>query len=328
MEVRDVLTGRTFPIAARATINAAGARVAAVMSMFGDARDVPMVKAMNLVTTVPASDIALAAPSSSGRMLTLVPWRGRALIGTSQSELVAPGTLPVVTRGEVDAFIAAANTAFPALHLDPAQVALVHRGIVPAVVDRQGRADLRAEAEIIEHPAAGAFSVIGPKYTTVRSVAERTVDTAARRLGARISPSRTAFRTLPGAGIADHEALAIETTRALHVDVPLTTLKHLVARYAEQAADILRLVKERPGWLAPLAPDAPTVGAEVIHAIRHEMAMRLSDIVIRRTGAGAAGRPSAALVSSAAAIAATEMEWDQRRVEEETDAVDRFYVVE
>jgi hypothetical protein len=39
---------------------------------------VPMVKAMNLVTTMRASDIALAAPSSAGRMLTLVPWRGRA----------------------------------------------------------------------------------------------------------------------------------------------------------------------------------------------------------------------------------------------------------
>ena len=58
--------------------------------MFGDARDIPMLKAMNLVTTVPARDIALAAPSSSGRMLTLVPWRGRALIGTSQSDVVPP----------------------------------------------------------------------------------------------------------------------------------------------------------------------------------------------------------------------------------------------
>jgi glycerol-3-phosphate dehydrogenase len=327
MEVRDVLTGRTFPITARATVNAAGARAAAVMAMFGDSRDVPMLKAMNLVTTIPASDIALAAPSSSGRMLTLVPWRGRALIGTSQSGPVPPSTKLVVTQAEVDAFVADANSAFPALRLTPAQVALVHRGIVPAVVDGQGRAELRAEAEIVQHAAAGALSVIGTKYTTVRSVAERTVNTVGRALGARISPSRTAFRTLPGAGIADHEALAIETARDLHIDVPLPTLKQLVARYAERAADMVRLTKERRDWLTPLTPDAPTIGAEVVHAIRHEMAMRLSDIVIRRTGAGAEGQPGAALVSSTAAIAATELGWDDRRVKEEIEAVTRFYAI-
>ena len=43
----------------------------AVMALFGDPQPVPMLKAMNLVTTVPASDIALAARSAAGRMLTL-----------------------------------------------------------------------------------------------------------------------------------------------------------------------------------------------------------------------------------------------------------------
>jgi glycerol-3-phosphate dehydrogenase len=328
MEVRDVLTGATSRISARATINTAGARAPEIMAMFGDARQVPMLKAMNLVTTVRARDIALAAPSPSGRMLTLVPWRGQALIGTSQSG-PAPASAPAtVSAAEVAAFVAEANAAFPALKLTPAQVSLVHRGIVPASVDRQGQAELLSGGNLIEHRAPGAYSVLGLKYTTARGVAERTVDSVAKRLDARLKHSRTAERVLPGAGIADHEALAIETAREVHLDVPIATLRHLVARYAEAAATIVRLMKERADWMQPVAEGSPTTGAEVVYAIRNEMAMRLSDIVIRRTGLGAAGHPGREAVAACATLAASQLGWNEQRVNDEISAVEAFYAIE
>src|SRR5829696_9374707 len=66
MRVRDRLTGAEIDVRARLTVNCSGAAVNAVMSMFGVRRDVPLVKAMSLVTSKPASDIALAAPGRSG----------------------------------------------------------------------------------------------------------------------------------------------------------------------------------------------------------------------------------------------------------------------
>ena len=72
-------------VRARLTINAAGARAGEMMQAFGVPHDLLLLKAMNLVTSRPASDIALAAPTAGGRMLTLTPWHGRALVGTSQS---------------------------------------------------------------------------------------------------------------------------------------------------------------------------------------------------------------------------------------------------
>ena len=65
MRVRDVLTGSEIDVRARITINAAGARAGDIMKMFGVNRDLPLVKAMNLVTSKPASDIALAAPCAA-----------------------------------------------------------------------------------------------------------------------------------------------------------------------------------------------------------------------------------------------------------------------
>jgi glycerol-3-phosphate dehydrogenase len=171
MVVRDQLDDRRLEIRARVVVNAAGSRAGDVMRLFGVARPFPLLRAMNLVTSKRASDMALAAPARDGRMLTLVPWRGRALIGTSQSpHFVESGAL-AVTAADIDAFVSDANAAFPALRLSLADITLVHRGLVPAI-ERGGRPDLMPSAEIIDH-GNGAITVVGVKFTTARGVAER-----------------------------------------------------------------------------------------------------------------------------------------------------------
>jgi glycerol-3-phosphate dehydrogenase len=325
MIVRDHLDNGRLEIRARVTVNAAGSRAGDVMRLLGVERPFPLLRAMNLVTSKPASDMALAAPGHDGRMLTLVPWRGRALVGTSQSaQIVDSGNL-AVTQTEIDAFTSDANVAFPALKLSSSDVTLVHRGLVPAIV-RNGRPDLKPSAEIIDH-GNGGITVIGVKFTTARGVAERAIRVVARRLGCRLSPSRTATTPLPGAAIADHEALAIETGRAFHLDVPLPVIRHLITLYAEGAAEIIHLTHDRPDLQEPLAPGTATLKAEIVHVIRHEMAVRLSDIVVRRIGLGSSGAPPPDALAAAAQIAATELGWDAARMEAELTEVRRFYEI-
>ena len=312
MRVRDALTGAEIDVRGRVTINAAGARVADVMKMFGVQRDVPLLKAMNLVTSKPASDIALAAPSRSGAMLTLVPWHGRALIGTAQSvDLKQPGDLSV-TPAEIDAFVAEANYAFPALNLTRADITLVHRGLVPATLGKNGRADLLASPDVYDHAregAPGAMSVIGVKYTTARAAGARAAAGAAKRLRGSTRRTDTDRAILPGAGISDHEALTIETARAVGLELAPPIIRHLNALYGDRSAAIVRLMAQRSDWRVPLVPGRPSVGAEVIHAIREEMACTVADIAIRRTELGAAGHPGEEVVAACARIAAEELGW-------------------
>ena len=327
MRVRDTLTGAEVDVRATLTINAAGARAGDVMKQFGVARDLPLLKAMNLVTSKSASDIALAAPSRSGAMLTLTPWHGRALVGTFQStELKQPSDLEV-TSAEVDGAIADANSAFPALHLTRADVTLVHRGIVPASAGSP--AQLLPSPQIIDHDGegvAGAMTVLGVKYTTARRVGARAADAAVRRLGKpSLRARRQRYDVLPGAGIADHEALTIETARAVGLEIAPPIIRHLNAVYGDRSAAIVRLMAERTDWRMPIVPGRPSVGAEVIHAIRHEMALTLADIVVRRSELGAMGHPGEAITRAAAAIAAEELDWDAARRDREIAAVDAFY---
>ncbi len=300
MRVRDALTGAELDARSRVMINAAGAAAGDVMKMFGVARDVPLIKAMNLVTSKPASDMALAAPSGEGRMLTLVPWHERA---------------------------ADANAAFPALNLTRGDVTLVHRGLVPGHL-AQGRMELLGASEIRDHArdgAPGAISIIGVKFTTARAVGARAAAAAAKRLGRSTRRTDTDSAVLPGAGISDHEALTIETARAVGLELAPPIIRHLNAIYGDRSAAIVRLMADRSDWRMPLVPGRPNVGAEVIHAIRDEMACTLADVVIRRTELGAAGHPSEEVVAACARIAAEELGWDADRREREIAAVDRFY---
>jgi glycerol-3-phosphate dehydrogenase len=329
--LRDSLGGTEVDVTAKVIVNAAGASAGSVARMLGVSRPFPVVKAMNLVTSKRAADMALAAPGPDGRMLTLVPWRGRAIVGTSQSaQAVTTPTDDRVERTEVDAFIQQANHAFPALGLTANDVTLVHRGWVPAVAAAERGAALLPESRILDHKADGAphaVTIVGAKYTTARGVGEQAVDLIASKLGKRLTRSRTATTILPGAGIADHEALAIEHARRVQVEVPLALIRHLIGRYAEGAPTIISLIAAQPEAAAPLSPDTPTIQAEVLHAIRNETALRLSDILLRRTSVGAAGHPGAATLQAAAGIAATELQWTPERVREEIEAVEAVYRV-
>jgi len=188
--------------------------------------------------------------------------------------------------------------------------------------------ELLGASEIRDHArdgAPGAISIIGVKFTTARAVGARAAAAAAKRLGRSTRRTDTDSAVLPGAGISDHEALTIETARAVGLELAPPIIRHLNAIYGDRSAAIVRLMADRSDWRMPLVPGRPNVGAEVIHAIRDEMACTLADVVIRRTELGAAGHPSEEVVAACARIAAEELGWDADRREREIAAVDRFY---
>ncbi|MCI0440880.1 MAG: glycerol-3-phosphate dehydrogenase/oxidase [Chloroflexi bacterium] len=61
--------------------------------------------------------------------------------------------------------------------------------------------------------------------------------------------------------------------------------------------------------------------AEVIHSVRNEMALRLSDVIFRRTALATFGLPDEATIRRCASIMATELGWDARRTEAEIESL-------
>ena len=330
VRAHDRPTAAAITIRATVTVNASGAGTERLLAPIGLSAGGPLLKAMNLVTRRDAGTEAFAARSGSGRHLILVPWRGRALFGTWESgRLCSPDEagVPGVNDEDVASFIAEINQAFPALDLTRADVTLVHRGLVPAVVGPDGDVTLEAHERIRDHATEGVeglVSVAGTKYTTARAVAERVTDQLLGKLQRPGAPCRTTS-ALPGGIAGDPEDTIAGARRQYDAVLPSDTLPHLVAAYGSRYEQVAALAAERPEWRAKISEASPVIGAQIVWAVRHEMAITLADAVLRRTPLGALGYPGDAAVERAAAIAGAELAWSADRTGAEIDALKAFY---
>jgi glycerol-3-phosphate dehydrogenase len=325
MRVRDALTGEACVVRARVICNAAGASVGRIIAAFGSRRTFPLVKAMNVVTRRPAWPVAVGSPTRGGRLLIALPWHGRLAIGTSHGEEPAGADATYVNTPELESFLAEINEAFPSLHLDRDEVALVHRGVVPARLHRSGSPRLLEHSLLLDHARdgiEGALSMVGVKYTLARVVAERAVDLTVRKLGIGPLPSRTSSRPL----IDTADGSPVGRPHGRVEPPPSDDLARLRSLYEPEAfGRLVALVTDRPQLQRRLSPDAPVIGAQVLEAVRHEMALSLEDVVLRRTSLGTTGYPGDAAAREAAALMQEELAWSAERVEDEIDSLRRYY---
>jgi glycerol-3-phosphate dehydrogenase len=120
--------------------------------------------------------------------------------------------------------------------------------------------------------------------------------------------------------------LAIAEARRDHDEgLPTDTIPHLIAAYGSQYRDVLDLADGRKDLKSRVAPGSPVIGAELVKAARAEMAITLSDALIRRTPVGALGYPGDEAVSRAAEIVGAERRWTEDQKRAETAAVRSFY---
>jgi glycerol-3-phosphate dehydrogenase len=154
----------------------------------------------------------------------------------------------------------------------------------PLAAGEGATADLSRRHAIVEDPASGALAIVGGKLTTYRRMAQDVVDRVTSR------PCRTA--RLPLVGAASPTAL-----RA--VAAP----ERLVRRYGTEAPAVVALADGRPELLEPLG--SPYCGAELLWAVRNELAVCVDDLVDRRTRAGLVPSWREAVSAAAADLALT-----------------------
>jgi glycerol-3-phosphate dehydrogenase len=152
--------------------------------------------------------------------------------------------------------------------------------------DRPATADLSRRHAIVEDPASGALAIVGGKLTTYRRMAQDVVDRVTTR------PCRT--HRLPLVGAAPPSALR-------SVAAP----ERLVRRYGTEAPAVAALADGRDELLEPVAPGVPVCAAELLWAVRHELALTSDDLADRRTRAGLVPEWRAATVAAADRLGAT-----------------------
>ncbi len=165
------------------------------------------------------------------------------------------------------------------------------------------------------------MSLVGVKYTTARWAAEQAVDAVVSELGGRHGACRTGNFPLPHAGIADVEGRLVEMQRALQHALEPDVAEHLASWYGTEAPDVLEHAVAQ-GRAERLGAATPVLAGEIGYAIATGSAVRLTDVVLRRTPLGAAGHPGRAALERAGGIMAAAYGWTPERLAEEIALVE------
>ena len=327
----DRITGEAFDIRARIVLNAAGPWAPELNGRLAPAAGGRLCrhlsKAMNLVIPSPLGGSHAVAGPAGGRLLFVAPWRDFAIVGTSHDRHAGDAGRLALERSELHRFLGAARAAFPNLSLALDDVRLVHRGLLPASPRGDG-SRLATRSAVVDHRrdgVGGLISMLGVRFTTARDTAERAVDLVMAQLARPGAACRSASAPVAGGGVPDFDAFLRDAVSAADGVLPGTDRERVARTYGTRQRAVLDLLRASPGDRAPLGAACAVTAGEVRHAVREEMAVRLSDALLRRTEAGSAGHPGDEAVAAAARVMAGELGWTRERTAAEMDAVRRVY---
>jgi len=260
--------------------------------------------------------IALTSPID-GRVMFILPWGDLSYIGTTDTDSTEEPDAVRATAADVIYLLRSANAYYPEARLQPSDVVSTWAGLRPLLRadDSASPSAVSREHRIVDSPS-GLVSIVGGKLTTYRLMAAQVVDHVARRLhelDGRALPgrARTDLEPLPGGAAHDLAVLARDIERD---GFSTEAAQHLVRTYGSEAPAVARLARSDVALRRPIVPGHPALRAELLHAIRREMAVTLSDLLIRRTHvfyetAGHAVAEAPELLE----LAAGELGWDAAR---------------
>jgi glycerol-3-phosphate dehydrogenase len=307
-------TARELEVRARSVVNATGVWADEVRALDEGSSPRSLRPAKGIHVTVERSklpcDVATVLPvPGDRRSVFVVPWDDDVYIGTTDTDYSGPLDEPSCTPEDVGYLLRAVNAAV-SRPLSPDDVESAWAGLRPLAAgdaDPASRTADLSRRHRVEVSPSGMVSVTGGKLTTYRKMGADTVDAVVRTIGTGRRRSQT--KKLPLHGAAGTTGLR-SPGAAERLGVDPATLAHLVSRHGGEALEVLAIARAGDGLGEPLVPGMRYLKAEALHAVRHEMAVTLEDVLSRRTRALLRRRdPALQAAPEVAQLLAPELGW-------------------
>ena len=342
---RDVLTGNQFEIRGKVVLNTAGPWAHRLLrnglglrlnSNPTFSRDLAFV-----VNRHPMTRYAVAFSTKTkdvdsvldrgGRHLFAVPWRDYTLVGVWHVVFNRAPEEITVTEEELQGFIDEVNEAYSGLALALDDILIINTGLTLfGEENRQGRNNMSfgKRSRLInhnrEHQLEGLVTLIGVRATTARGMAEKAIDIIANKLGQSTPRSKTEVTPIYGGHIGSFEDFLRDAIRNSPPALDSKTMRALVHNHGARYQDVLKYAKEEPTWIESVG-ESTVLKAEVIHAVREEMAQKLADVVFRRTDLATGEYPGDDTVETCARLMSSEMGWDEDKLNRELEEVKKTF---
>src|ERR1700692_1864844 len=328
VKARDIETGNEFHATAKVVVNATGA--------FSDAlrlKAEPTAKSMiapsqgiHLVfdSTFLQGESAVMVPhTSDGRVLSAIPWHGHTLVGTTDTPIPATPLEPTATEQEIEFIL---STAAEYLTKAPkrSDVLSVFAGIRPLVGTSANAIGVTKTASlsrdhVIHIDRSGLITVTGGKWTTYRHMAEDCVDQAATLAELPEKPCPTHHLHIHGFEETPQDQTRKESQKELQKEFAKKFRSLKI--YGSDASEIRKLIDADPTLGEQLHIALPYIKAEVVWAVREEMARTLEDVLARRLRAlFLNARAALEMAPAVSTLMAKELAWDEPTQEKQLAA--------
>jgi len=305
---QDLETGEQFETKGRVVVNATGA--------FSDSvRHLAEPEAKNMIAPsqgahivldrsfLPGTNAILVPHTKDGRVMFALPWHNHTLVGTTDTPIEKATLEPVAFEQEIDFMLETASL-YLAKRPTKADILSVWAGIRPLVKVGEGKNTAALSRDHTVHiDPSGLLTIAGGKWTTYRNMAQDAVNQAAT-LG----------------DLPDKDCM----TKTLNIHGFHTNAEKfgMLSFYGSDAPAIRQLIDKNATLGRQLDAELPYVEAEVVWAVREEMACSVEDILARRTRALFLNAKAALrMAPRVAAIMANELAKDEKW---QADQIEKF----
>jgi len=317
--VRDLSSTETVEVAAPAVVNTAGPWAAGIPGCTDIAGRLRLTKGVHLVfPSLPTNDAFLFLTRSDRRVLFLIPWYGRTLVGTTDTDYGEDPDSADVSPADVDYILGELSHVLRDGTWNRDSILGASAGL-RTLLDVPGRSpgDLSREWRVFE-PAPGLLVSVGGKLTSARADAAiivKRVLTLLKARGKRVTSCDSA-PALRGPEAPYAEWARAMTEQGVAAGLDTETAAHCL-RYGRSVTSIHSLLQGDRTMSERLDSRLPFCAAEIVFGASREMAHHLDDLLRRRLPLMLIRPPERHLAERAAAMAAPHLGWDDRRVGEE-----------
>ncbi|MGE5141625.1 MAG: glycerol-3-phosphate dehydrogenase/oxidase [Rudaea sp.] len=290
---RDIFADEFITARARIVVNAAGPWADSILAM--DARDHPSRQSLSRTVHILVpwnkfpirQGVSFTNPDTQ-QLLFAEPYAGFSLVGPSERIFDGDPDAVHAQLEDIDLVLNSIRKAFPGLDLSRQDIISTFAGLRAQVAAEGGPlSGLVARDHTIWTTPAGLLNVVGGDLTTHRATAEEVVNHAAAILrhefGVRPARPRRSARVplveWRGRGEVLTRAQA-DTFDSLSED----TRDYLSRTYGLRLGRLLDHVRSDARLRSPIVDGFPCIWAEVPHGVEQEMALSVSDMMMRRLG--------------------------------------------
>lgn len=284
VNVKDVLSGAEVTIRAKLVINCTGPFADSIRLLANPELPERIRPSKGVHVVLPhatlKSEYAMLIPKTSdGRVVFAIPFEGAVMIGTTDTECDDLLSEPILNQKEKRYLVNTLNP-YLAKKIDITKLQAGFGGLRPllAADPTKSTKSLVRDHEVETDESSNLVSLLGGKWTTYRLMAKDTIDRADEIFG-RTNTCTTADHVLAGG-----ENYQADSWKELEdsFGLPEDVCKHLAAKYGSRAVRIGELLAENTHWSEKIHPEYPYIRAEVIYAVRNEMAVTPRDFLARR----------------------------------------------